>query len=148
MGVINEDNEDEDNEPEEYFDAPPGYMDCNAITMGRMFTRTEGWKCGTSPTPETEEMMAQIKALPTKERTTFVNQMFTAIKNALKVDFTFRTVQKTKQERALLDSGASENFINIETWRMLGIGRVKLSNPITVHNVDGTTTRRGAIEYY
>src|SRR5712691_3027467 len=144
MGVINE----EDEEPEEYFDALPGYMDCNAITMGRAFTRTEGWKCGTSPMPETEEIMTQIKALPTKERTTFLNQMFTAIKNALKVDFTFRTVQKTKQERALLDSEASENFINIETWRTLGIGRVKLSNPIPVHNVDGTENKRGAIEYY
>jgi hypothetical protein len=41
-------------------------------------------------------------------------------------------------EKALLDSGATENFIDETTWQRLGIGRKELKRPITVTNVDGT----------
>jgi predicted aspartyl protease len=43
-------------------------------------------------------------------------------------------------EKALLDSGATENFINEITWQRLGIGRKELSKLITVTNVDGCHT--------
>ena len=36
--------------------------------------------------------------------------------NAMKLKFTFKTVQRVADEVALLDSGASENFLDEEVW--------------------------------
>ena len=63
----------------------------------------------------------------------------------MKLGFTFKTVQRVADEVALLDSGASENFLDEEVWRSLGIGRMRLERPIPVHNVDGTENRNGEI---
>ena len=66
----------------------------------------------------------------------------------MSIPFEFRTVRKTTDERALLDSGATENFLDENVWRRLQIGRIKLPCPLTVHNVDGTENRTGKIEFY
>ena len=34
--------------------------------------------------------------------------------SVLKLDFAFKTISKTAEETALIDSGATENFIDIE----------------------------------
>jgi predicted aspartyl protease len=52
------------------------------------------------------------------------------------------------EEKALLDSGATENFIDETTWQRLGIGRKELGRPITVTNVDGTENKKGKITHY
>ena len=41
----------------------------------------------------------------------------------MKIDFTFKTKLMVAEKEALLDSSASENFINVDTWKRLGIGR-------------------------
>jgi predicted aspartyl protease len=51
-------------------------------------------------------------------------------------------------EKALLDSGATENFIDETTWQRLGIGQKELGKPITVTNVDGTENKKGKITHY
>jgi hypothetical protein len=51
-------------------------------------------------------------------------------------------------KKALLDSGATENFINETTWQRLGIGRKELKRPITITNVDETENKRGKIMHY
>jgi hypothetical protein len=51
-------------------------------------------------------------------------------------------------EKALLDSGATENFVDETTWQRLGIGRKELKKPITITNVDGTENKRGKITHY
>ena len=66
----------------------------------------------------------------------------------MKIDFTFKTKLKVAEREALLDSGASENFIDTRTWEKLGIGRFRLPRPVPVHNVDGTMNKQGRIEYY
>ena len=58
-------------------------------------------------------------------------------------NFEFSTVQQVAEEQALLDSGASENLIDKETWKSLGIGSFKLPKPITIYNVDGTENKQG-----
>ena len=55
----------------------------------------------------------------------------------MKLSIPIQTVQITAKQTALLDSGATENFISHRTWRALGIGRQQLNKPIPVHNVDG-----------
>jgi hypothetical protein len=51
-------------------------------------------------------------------------------------------------ERGLLDSEATHNFIDIRTIICLGIGTRKLKKPRTVTNVDGTSNRAGQINRY
>ena len=41
----------------------------------------------------------------------------------MKTKFVFRTVSKTAEESALVDSSASENFLDLEVWKGLKIGR-------------------------
>src|SRR5260221_11261199 len=68
--------------------------------------------------------------------------------NAMKVPFEFTSVSRTANERALIDSGASENFLDFKVWKELKIGRIKLGKEIPVHNIDGTPNKMGAIESY
>jgi len=67
---------------------------------------------------------------------------------SLKLDFNFRTISNMAEEIALVDSGATENFIDIDVWKHLKIGRFRLSKAIPVHNVDGTMNKKGAIDSY
>ena len=60
-------------------------------------------------------------------------------------NFEFSTVQQVAEEQALLDSGASENLIDKETWKSLGIGLFKLPKLITIYNVDRTENKQGKI---
>ena len=46
--------------------------------------------------------------------------------NAMKMRFTFKTVRSVAEETALLDSSASENFLDERVWQSLGIGQVRL----------------------
>ena len=66
----------------------------------------------------------------------------------MKLSVPVHTMRITAEQTALLDSGATENFISHRTWRELGIGRQQLDKPIPVHNVDGTENRLGHIKYY
>src|SRR5246127_4811527 len=68
--------------------------------------------------------------------------------DALNVPFTFQTAHATAEEKALLDSGATENFLDEETWRRMGVGRRVLDKPLKVINVDGTENRKGTITHY
>jgi hypothetical protein len=68
--------------------------------------------------------------------------------NAMNVPFKFETARATAEESALLDSRATDNFINEETWKRLGVGRRPLKAPITVYNVDGTENKQGKMTHY
>lgn len=66
----------------------------------------------------------------------------------MNVPFKFRTVGKTTEETALLDSGATENFLDERAWQRLRLRRFSLPRPLTVHNVDGSENRQGKIDSY
>ena len=68
--------------------------------------------------------------------------------SVLKLDFAFKTISKTAEETALIDSGATKNFIDIEVWKALKIGRFRLAKTIPVHNVDGSINKNGNIDSY
>ena len=44
-------------------------------------------------------------------------------------------------DKALLDSGATENFLDEQVWKSLKIGHFQLKKPLTVNNVNGTKNR-------
>ena len=67
-------------------------------------------------------------------------------KNCVNVSFTFN---KTKvAERALLDSGATDNFIDQRTVKRLHIPTRRLDQPRILYNVDKTENRSGRITHY
>jgi hypothetical protein len=67
---------------------------------------------------------------------------------AMYTNFEFSMVRQVVKEQALLDSGASENLLDEETWKTLGIRAFELPKPITIYNVDGTGNKQGKITKY
>jgi hypothetical protein len=49
---------------------------------------------------------------------------------------------------ALLDSGATKNFIDEVIWKKKNIRRFRLPIPLTVHNIDRTENCTGKIEFF
>jgi hypothetical protein len=68
--------------------------------------------------------------------------------STLNMNVSFRTSQSKADKSALIDSGATDNFIDEETWKRLGIGKKELARPVTVHNIDGTENKQGKITHY
>jgi hypothetical protein len=68
--------------------------------------------------------------------------------NTLDVPFIFTSAKKSAAYEALLDSGATENFIDPRMVDKLEIGRVPMVNPRTVFNVDGTENQGGQVNHY
>jgi hypothetical protein len=65
--------------------------------------------------------------------------------STLNMNVSFHTSQSKADKSALIDSGATDNFINEDTWKRLGIGHKELARPVTVHNVDGTENKQGKL---
>ena len=58
------------------------------------------------------------------------------------------TSSKRAETSALLDSGATENFINHQYVQQLRLPVKRLATPQKVFNVDGTTNQKGDITFY
>jgi predicted aspartyl protease len=71
--------------------------------------------------------------------------MYVTKRNALKIPFDFQTYMAKVKERALIDSGATENFINHKTVERLHLETKELKVPQPVFNVDGTHNKAGMI---
>jgi hypothetical protein len=63
-------------------------------------------------------------------------------------NFPLQTAKHMTNEKGLLDSGATHNFIDIRTIIRLGIGTKRLKEPRTVTNVDGTMNQARQINRY
>jgi gag-polyprotein putative aspartyl protease len=66
-------------------------------------------------------------------------------KKALNVPIMFSSMEGSKTGRALIDSGATENFIDDRTARRWELPTRDLIYPRKVFNVDGTENRNGMI---
>jgi hypothetical protein len=55
---------------------------------------------------------------------------------------------ETTRTTALLDSGATENFINLAYGKWLQLPIKRLEQPRRLTNVDGTENKAGALEFY
>jgi hypothetical protein len=60
----------------------------------------------------------------------------------------FHTASKRAETPALLDSGATENFINHRYATYLRLPVKQLATPRRVYNVDGTVNKKGDIQFY
>jgi hypothetical protein len=68
--------------------------------------------------------------------------------NTLDIPFIFTSAKKSAAYKALLDSGATENFIDPRMVDKLGIGRLPMINLRMVFNVDGTENQGGQVNHY
>ena len=65
---------------------------------------------------------------------------------------TIRTFIHSRSKRAeaitLLDSGAMENFMNLEYAKFLQLPIQRLKEPRRLYNVDGTPNKSGELQYF
>src|SRR6266850_611567 len=108
--------------------------DCNDL-LNRLFD------------PETEESLDCLGAT-IHLRAITVNTTYARKAKAFHINFKLLTTPQVTEGRALLDSGASENLIDKETWKTLETGAFTLTKPIAVHNLDGTENKQGKITQY
>ena len=76
------------------------------------------------------------------------NKMYIRQISVINMKVPFRSLSKQAEETVLIDSGATENFLDKATWERMGIGRHETVKPITVYNVDGTENSQGKITHY
>ena len=67
-------------------------------------------------------------------------------RNCINVSFTFDNTKVAEQ--ALLDSGATDNFIDQRTVKRLNIPIRRLDQPCILYNVDKTKNRSRRITHY
>ena len=68
--------------------------------------------------------------------------------NRLEVPVSLYSFKGKADEVALVDSGATENFIDQETITRLKLGTKKMDQPIKLQNIDGTYNKAGSITHY
>ena len=64
------------------------------------------------------------------------------------ISLTVNMWHKTTRTEALLNCGATHNFIDPRAIKTLSMGTNPLKQPLLVHNVDGTINRDGTITHY
>ena len=77
-----------------------------------------------------------------------VANMYSTQKNSITIPLTVNMWHKTTKIEALLDCGATHNFIDPRTIKTLAMGINPLKQPLIVHNVDGTVNKGGTISHY
>jgi hypothetical protein len=66
----------------------------------------------------------------------------------MKIPVSFRTSQAMADKSILVDSGATDNFIDPRLIKRLGLGTQKLERPKKIWNIDGTNNKAGLIQDY
>jgi hypothetical protein len=74
-----------------------------------------------------------------------VANMYSSQKNSMTDSLTVNMWHKMTKLEALLDCGATNNFIDPHTISTLNMGTQLLPQPLTVRNVDGTINQDGTI---
>jgi hypothetical protein len=110
-------------------------------------------KRGKRKRPRTGE---QTRMLPTKKRIAMPEQIIlpqdmtvdranASPKNALYVGVKFEHSQGKETACTLVDSGTTENFVDLRTAERWKLPRRTLPNPRPIVNMDGTTNKAGAV---
>src|SRR6267142_565431 len=79
---------------------------------------------------------------------TDTSDVYISTRKSMMVCTYVHTIAKCAEMIALLDSGATENFLNLTYARWLKIPIKRLSQTRTLLNVDGTENRSGRLEFY
>jgi len=78
-------------------------------------------------------------------RTFKLRKLYISRFNSLIMPFDFNSTRGRQEERALVDSGATANFIDQKTVKRLRLKTLKLEQTHSVRNIDGTFNQAGLI---
>jgi hypothetical protein len=74
--------------------------------------------------------------------------MYSKKKDSMTIPLSVYMWHKKTETIALLDSGATHNFIDKQAVTSLGLGTQTLPHPLQVNNVDGTINSKGSITQF
>jgi hypothetical protein len=74
------------------------------------------------------------------------DRVYLTTRNSINVPICFESSHGTAEKKALVDSGATENFIDWRLAKALKVQTTLLPRPQKVYNVDGTENKAGVIE--
>ena len=74
--------------------------------------------------------------------------MYLSAQKSMTIRFYIHSVMKRAEAVALLDSGVTENFLNLSYAKWLKLSIKQLLMPHTLLNVDGTENKSGKLQYY
>jgi hypothetical protein len=74
--------------------------------------------------------------------------MYITRRKALNIPIFFTNKDGTVASEALVDSGATENIMDKQAVKWLGVGRIRLGQTKKVRNVDGTLNQTGEIMHF
>ena len=74
--------------------------------------------------------------------------MYSTKEDSMTIPISVHSWHKKTDIQALLDSGATHNFIDKRTIQKLALGTRPLPQPRTLHNVDGTNNREGSVTHF
>ena len=86
---------------------------------------------------------ARLRTVSRKRNETYILQI-----SAINMKIPFRSLSKQAEETVLIDSGATENFLDKTTWERIGISSHETIKPIIIYNIDGTENSQGKITHY
>ncbi len=66
----------------------------------------------------------------------------------MRIPVLFKSTHATAKREVLADSGATDNFINLQLLKQLRISYLPVDKPIKIWNVDGTLNQDGNITHY
>ena len=74
-----------------------------------------------------------------------LDRVYVSHKNSLNIKVNFERTRERATASALIDSGATENFIDVQTAERWGLPRKTLPRPRPIVNVDGTENKAGMV---
>jgi hypothetical protein len=75
-----------------------------------------------------------------------VDMMYISRRKALQLPLDIVTYQGRQEDITLVDSSATNNFIDSRTVKKLNLGTRKIPRPVELYNVDGTHNQDGKVE--
>jgi hypothetical protein len=76
------------------------------------------------------------------------NTVYITRYRSMRVPVSIRTSYFMADKKALVDSGATDNFMHPAFAKRMGLGLQKLPNPKKIYNIDNTSNRSGMITHY
>jgi hypothetical protein len=73
--------------------------------------------------------------------------MYITRRRALNIPILFSNKDRTVASKALVDSRATENFMDKQAVKRLGVGRICLAQSKRVHNINDTQNQAGEITH-
>src|SRR6266850_2311927 len=124
----------------------------NTFKSRRQWKATQRLAQALSPTQAPSKKEKKQADLPSSNDTTTIrtdtSDVYISARKSMTVRTYIHTIAKRAEMVALLDSGATENFLNLTYARWLKIPIKRLTTPRTLLNVDGTENRSGRLEFY